>query len=186
MMRWWCVSRYNVWELCHCWLAYSRGLLPSHFLPLFLVGVHTSFLLFRCFIVVVFISHLLDTSISRSLYIGRSSNSFVGPFMSDGILKIQYLVIWFLIIIIIPVELCQCWLTAHPRELLPFHFLPLLLVGVHNKNFDVTVSADTLVDMRSNIVMSGYVLCFSQYWTTKDSIIDSFLERSTYGLCHPF
>ena len=31
-----------------------------------------------------FISHILDTSISRSLHLGSSSNSFVVTFMSDG------------------------------------------------------------------------------------------------------
>ena len=35
-------------------------------------------------IAAVFISHILDTSIARSLYLGSSSNSFSGPFMSDG------------------------------------------------------------------------------------------------------
>ena len=52
-------------------------------------------------------------------------------------------------------------------------FHSCFLVGVLNRNFDVTVSADTLMIKCSNIVMSGYELCFSKYWTTKDSIIDS-------------
>ena len=32
--------------------------------------------------------------------------------------------------------------------------------------------ADTLVDICSNIVMSGYVLCFSQYWPGNQRLND--------------
>ena len=39
-------------------------------------------------------------------------------------------------------------------------------------SFDVIVFADTLVDICSNIVMSGYVLCFSQYWPGNQRLND--------------
>jgi len=79
----------------------------------------------------------------------------------DGdVLKVQYLVVWSLIII--SGLLCLWALsvlidsTSQRIATMSFsHFSQLLLVGVHNRNFDVTVSADTLMVICSNIVMSG-------------------------------
>ena len=98
------------------------------------------------------------------------SNSFVDTFLSDGMVisfKVECLVVWSLIII--PGLLwfrALSVLMAYPRELLPCHFLPLFLIGVQTSfflfSFDVMVVADTLVDICSNIVMYGDVLCFSQ------------------------
>ena len=60
------------------------------------------------------------------------------------------------------------------------------LIGVHNRSFHVIVFSDTLVDICSNIVMSGYVLCFSQYWATRDIYDQLFLGKiripCTWGL----